>query len=115
MVCLAACGEGGPPAPVPGEAPPLTGERLEQGREIWLGTCGNCHARGVAGAPLIGDTAAWAPRIVQEPAVLHAHAIDGYVGPDGTMMPARGGNPSLTDAQVRAAVDYMVAASQPPQ
>lgn len=100
---------------MPGEAPALAGRRLEQGREVWLGTCGNCHARGVAGAPLIGDTAAWAPRIGQGRAVLHEHAIDGYFGPDGTMMPARGGNPTLTDAQVRAAVDYMVAASRLPQ
>lgn len=100
---------------MPGEAPALTGEWLEQGREVWLGTCGNCHARGVAGAPLIGDTAAWALRIGQGRAVLYEHAIDGYFGPDGTMMPARGGNPTLTDAQVRAAVDYMVAASRLPQ
>ena len=42
-------------------------------------------------------------------AVLYAHAINGFFGPEDTMMPERGGNPELSDTQVRAAVDYMTA------
>jgi len=41
--------------------------------------------------------------------VLYTHAIQGHFGPDGALMPARGGNPNLTDEQVKAAVDYMAA------
>ena len=41
--------------------------------------------------------------------VLYDHAINGFFGPDYTMMPERGGNPDLSDEQVRLAVDYMVA------
>lgn len=46
--------------------------------------------------------------------MLHAHALEGFFGTAGTMMPPRGGNAALTDAQVVAAVDYMVAASRAP-
>ena len=38
---------------------------LEQGREIWMATCAQCHIRGLGGAPKIGDIAAWAPRIAK--------------------------------------------------
>ena len=41
--------------------------------------------------------------------VLYSHAIEGFFGPDDTMMPARGGNPDLTDEEVKLAVDYMLA------
>lgn len=69
-----------------------------------------CHAAGVAGAPKPGDKADWAPRIAQGNDVLYKHALEGFTGSKG-MMPARGGNPSLPDDKVKAAVDYMVARS----
>ena len=50
----------------------------------------------------------WTPRLGKPLAVLYEHAINGFFGPDDTMMPARGGNDALTDDQVRAAVDYMI-------
>jgi len=53
--------------------------------------------------------AAWEPRLEQGVATLYDHAINGYTGSAG-MMPARGGNPTLSDAEVQAAVDYMLAA-----
>ena len=53
--------------------------------------------------------AEWAPRVAKGKAVLYDHAINGFFGPDDTMMPERGGNPALSDAEVKAAVDYMVA------
>jgi cytochrome c5 len=59
----------------------------------------------------LGDKAAWAPRIAQGPNVLHDHAIKGFQGKAG-VMPAKGGNTSLSDADVKAAVDHMVAAAK---
>ena len=70
-----------------------------------------CHAAGVAGAPKPGDKADWGPRIAQGSAILHKHAIEGFTGAKG-MMPPRGGGASLSDDDVKAAVDYMVAKSQ---
>lgn len=89
--------------------PELDAPELVLGREVWLGTCKGCHAYGFAGAPKAGVHEAWASRIAQGRDVLYAHAIEGYFGPTHTHMPPRGGNQSLTDEQVRAAVDYMLA------
>ena len=62
-----------------------------------------CHAAGVAGAPKLTDKAAWAPRIAQGKDALYSSSLKGKGA-----MPAKGGNPSLSDADVKAAVDYMV-------
>lgn len=77
------------------------------GKKIYDTTCMACHAAGVAGAPKFGDKAAWGPRIAQGMDTLHTHAIKGYQGKAG-MMPPKGGNMSLPDADVMAGVDYMV-------
>lgn len=82
---------------------------LSLGRKIWVATCKACHAAGVAGAPKVSDSAAWTRRAAQGKDVLYEHAINGFYGPDYTYMPPRGGNAALTDEQVRAAVDYMIA------
>jgi cytochrome c5 len=50
----------------------------------------------------------WGSRLNQGKQVLYEHAINGFIGPDYSMMPARGGNDELTDEEVRLAVDYMV-------
>ncbi|HBI69424.1 MAG TPA: cytochrome c5 family protein, partial [Massilia sp.] len=65
---------------------------------------------GIAGAPKLADKAAWAPRIQQGTAVLYEHAIKGFQGKTG-MMPPKGGA-SAPDADVKAAVDFMVAAAR---
>ncbi len=80
----------------------------DHGRTVWLGTCRNCHEEGFADAPPVGDRAAWAPRVAKGKPVLYAHALQGFFGPAGQMMPPRGGNPDLSDDDVRAAVDYML-------
>lgn len=87
----------------------LPGAHLERGRAIWLANCEGCHGYGVADAPMPTEPAAWRARLAQGKAVLYTHAINGYFGPDDTLMPARGGNPKLSDNQVKAAVDYMAA------
>lgn len=78
------------------------------GKTIFDNLCTSCHTAGIAGAPKVGDKAMWAPRIAEGLDTLVKHAIEGYKGPDGNQMPAKGGNPSLTDAQVKAAVTWIV-------
>lgn len=78
----------------------------EMGKKIFNKTCAMCHAAGVAGAPKPGDKADWGPRIAQGKETLYKHAMEGFTGAKG-MMPARGGSPSLTDDEMKAAVDYM--------
>jgi cytochrome c5 len=81
------------------------------GKKVFEGTCSVCHGAGIAGAPKFGDKALWAPRIAQGVNVLYTHAIGGFTGKGG-MMPPKGGNTSLSDADIKAAVDYMVAAAK---
>lgn len=76
------------------------------GKATFNKVCAVCHAAGVAGAPKPGDKADWGPRIAQGKEVLYKHAIEGFTGSKG-QMPAKGGSPALSDAEVKAAVDYM--------
>ena len=78
-----------------------------EGKKVYESTCVVCHGAGIAGAPKFGDKAQWAPRIAQGINVLFAHAQNGL-----NAMPPRGGDKSLSDARLRAAIDYMVAASK---
>jgi cytochrome c5 len=77
------------------------------GSVIFGQLCTGCHTAGVGGAPKL-EKSAWSARLAQGKDTLHKHAIEGYKGPDGGVMPARGGNPSLTDEQVIATVDWML-------
>ncbi len=79
----------------------------DKGKSVYDGTCSACHAVGVAGAPKFGDKAAWKDRIAKGKDTLYKHALGGFQGKTG-FMPAKGGNMSLADADVKAAVDYMV-------
>jgi cytochrome c5 len=89
--------------------PEFTDLRLKQGRTIWLETCEACHAHDIAGAPLVGNKAAWAPRLSKVHDALYKSAFGGLTGPKGTQMPPRGGNDKLSDDQIKAAVEYMMA------
>ena len=79
------------------------------GQSVYDGVCVNCHgiAELAAMIPQTGDASAWEARIAKGVDTLYANAINGYTGEMG-MMPAKGGNPSLSDDEVKAAVDYMV-------
>jgi cytochrome c5 len=81
------------------------------GTSVYQNACMACHAAGIAGAPRVGDAAAWAERIAQGNDTLYTNAIQGLQGQAG-VMPAKGGNMSLSDDEVKAAVDHMVAQSQ---
>jgi c(7)-type cytochrome triheme protein len=79
------------------------------GKGVFDKACVACHGTGAAGAPKVGDAAAWGPRIKAGTASLYQSALKGK-----NAMPPRGGNPGLSDAQVKAAVDYMVAQATAP-
>ncbi len=81
---------------------------LIKAKAIWMDTCEGCHGWGIAGAPIPLNYEEWGFRIDKGKEVLYEHAINGFFGPDDSMMPERGGNPDLTDDQVKSAVDYMV-------
>lgn len=125
LLTLAACGKKEAPAPVAAPEPAPAAARapeaaapapeaaapagdLAKGEEVFKKTCAMCHKAGVAGAPKPGDKADWGPRIAQGKDTLYKHAIEGFQGNKG-MMPAKGGNPALSDEDVKAAVDYMAA------
>jgi len=77
------------------------------GKAIYEKTCAACHATGVAQAPKFGDKAAWAPRIEQGDATLLASVTKGKGA-----MPPKGGVSALTEAELSAAVAYMVNAAK---
>lgn len=79
--------------------------------EVYNAACVACHGLGVAGAPKMGDAAAWAPRVAQGMETLYVHAIEGYTGSAG-VMPAKGGRSDITDEDVKRSVDYMVEQSR---
>lgn len=74
------------------------------GKKIYDTSCLACHAAGVAGAPKAGDKAAWAPRLKAGMNALYANALKGKGA-----MPAKGGNAALSEAELKAAVDYLAA------
>jgi len=81
------------------------------GEAVYKMTCAVCHASGIAGAPRTGDRAAWRARLRQGMETLLEHAINGFQGNTGVMLP-RGGNAALSDAEVEAAVAYMAQKSR---
>ena len=85
--------------------------KAADGKGTYDKACMACHAAGVAGAPKLGDKAAWKDRIAQGNDTLYTHAIKGFQGKKG-FMPAKGGNAALADADVKASVDYMVGQSK---
>ncbi|MGM0782644.1 MAG: c-type cytochrome [Pseudomonadota bacterium] len=77
------------------------------GEAVYNQACMACHMTGAAGAPIKGDADAWAPRIEKGMETLYDHSLNGF-----NAMPAKGGNASLSDEEVKAAVDFMVENSQ---
>lgn len=73
------------------------------GEAIYNQTCMVCHMTGAAGAPIKGDDEAWQPRLEKGIKTLYEHSINGF-----NAMPPKGGNLSLSDEEVKLAVDFMV-------
>lgn len=78
------------------------------GKGTYTSACFACHGTGAAGAPKLGDKAAWKNRIAQGMSTLFKNAINGT----SKGMPPKGGNASLSDSAVKAAVEYMVKGSK---
>jgi len=98
-------------APEPGERQQATTATavatFEGPADVYRGVCAACHDAGVAGAPKFGDAGDWQPRVAQGMDTLVEHAVEGFTGEAG-FMPPKGGNPSLSDEQVRDAVQYIL-------
>ena len=96
------------PAQSPAAAP---APAARDGQQVYQAGCVACHDAGVAGAPKLGDKGQWAKRIAKGLGTLYASAVNGVQGSAG-VMPPKGGNLALSDAEVKAAVDYMVGRSK---
>ena len=74
------------------------------GKAVYDKSCVACHASGVANAPKLGDKAAWAPRVATGKDAMFAAVIKGKGA-----MPPRAGAADLKDADIKAAIDFMLA------
>jgi cytochrome c5 len=99
MVASAAPAAAAPAAPAAASA--------ADGKKVYESGCIACHGAGIAGAPKFGDKTAWAPRIKTGMDTLYNAALKGM-----GVMPPKGGNTALSDADVKAAVNFMVAAAK---
>ena len=82
-------------------------ESARSGGDIYAVNCVACHSSGVAGAPVIGDVAAWSARLEQGLETVFANAINGIRG-----MPMRGTCMDCSDDEVKAAVDHILEGSK---
>jgi cytochrome c5 len=81
---------------------PVIGAAGRAGKEIYDAVCTSCHATGVLGSPKFGDNAAWSARAKGGLESLLASATNGKGS-----MPAKGGDPSITDSELKAVILYM--------
>ncbi|MBU0654658.1 MAG: c-type cytochrome [Gammaproteobacteria bacterium] len=93
-------------APAPAEQAAAPAAAID-GEKVYKSICFSCHDVGVANSPKLGDKEAWAPRIAAGAETMYGTALNGKGA-----MPAKGGNPALSDAEVKAAVDFMVGKAQ---
>ena len=84
-----------------------TTEAGRAGDAVYNKSCVACHSSGVAGAPKLGDAAAWASRLAQGVEAVYANAIKGIRG-----MPPRGTCMDCSDNEIKATVDYILENSQ---
>jgi cytochrome c5 len=90
-----------------GIAAVVTPALAADGKAVYDKTCVACHATGVANAPKFGDKAAWAPRVATGKAALLNSVLKGKGA-----MPPKAGSANLSEDEIKAAIDYMVAAAK---
>ena len=93
-----------PAAAAPAPAPVAAAPAAANGEGLYKQACAVCHAAGVAGAPKLGDKAGWSARVGQGADALAANVIKGKGA-----MPPKGGAASASEADIKAAVAYMLA------
>ena len=101
---------GGQPAKAAKTATEVVAETVKSaasGDQVYAMACQACHAGGIADAPILGDKSIWAIRMATGVDALYNSALQGKGA-----MPAKGGNASLSDAEVKAAVDYILKSSR---
>jgi len=79
------------------------GEKEHPGKATYEASCSVCHATDAMGAPNVGNKKAWAKKLEKGIDKVYANGISGI-----NAMPPKGGNMDLSDAQFKAAVDYMI-------
>lgn len=84
-------------------APPAHQTNAPNNQSVYESHCAACHDTGAANAPKLGDTSAWAPRIAKGRSILLEHVLQGY-----NLMPPKGGCLECSDADLKAATDYIV-------
>lgn len=97
-------------APAPAAAPAAAGG-ARSGSAVFHSVCFVCHATGAAGAPKVGDKAAWKPRIAKGINTLWQHAIHGFSS-NGLSMPPRGTCGNCSDQELKNAIEYMISQSK---
>ncbi len=115
ITLLAACDKAPAPSATKAMEPmaaPAAPADLATGEKVFKQVCFACHGPGVNGAPRVGNKSQWDFRVEQGKDVLYKHAHEGFKGEHG-VMPPRGGKPDLTDAELNAAVDYMLSRLPP--
>ena len=83
--------------------PVVVASKKLSGQEVYNAACMSCHASGAAGAPMTGNKTQWSERVAKGSDALYASAING-IG----VMPAKGGISTLSDDEVKSAVDYLM-------
>jgi cytochrome c5 len=106
---MLASGAGAPAAAGAAGATPVVAAAAGpvSGKKVYDSACVACHATGAAGSPKFGDKAAWAPRLKTGAEALYASALKGKGA-----MPPKGGFAALSDAEIKAGVDFMAAAGK---
>ncbi len=98
---------GSVPAAVAKEAPATTeastGAGFASGKEVYDAVCSACHGSGVAGAPKLGDKAAWEKYLSDSVEQIYQYALNGKGA-----MPPKGGRADLSEDELKQAVDYML-------
>lgn len=87
--------------------PVSSGPVVRSGKQIYEGVCSSCHATGLLNSPKFGNKADWAPRIAKGIPTLIKHATEGF-----NMMPAKGGDATLTPEDIDKVVHYLVNAAK---
>lgn len=93
-------------APPAASAAPVVAAGPRSGEDVFNAHCAACHDTGVAGAPKVGDSAAWAPRAAQGIDTLLSHAINGL-----NAMPPKGTCAACSDDELKGAIEYMLSKS----
>ena len=93
-------------APVAPSAAPVAAAGPRSGEEVYNAHCAACHGTGVAGAPKVGDAAAWAPRAAQGIDTLLSHATNGL-----NAMPPKGTCAACSEDELKGAIEHMLSNS----